>query len=231
MSSGCWCTDEDVLAFVAGDLEGARATRVAKHLGECEPCREAAVDYRALGPILTECCGADAVRWHRFSVGFGTIGLAATGEGLVRLTWQPESDGAFAAELGRRFPGRPVVRDRAALAEAERQLREYFAGERTDFDLPVDLSALTDFDARVLRAARSIGHGEVASYGGLARRIGRPRAARAVGNALGRNPVAIVVPCHRVIRSDGSLGGYGGGLERKRELLRLEGRDDLLRAG
>ena len=83
----------------------------------------------------------------------------------------------------------------------------------------------------MLRAARRLPHGEVASYGGLARAIGRPRAARAVGNALGRNPVAIVVPCHRVIRSDGSLGGYGGGIERKVELLRLEGRDDLLRAG
>ena len=231
MTTECRCTDEELFAFAAGELEGAAATAVAEHLGGCEPCRERAVDYRALGATLDACCGSGAVRWHRFGVPFGTLRVAASDEGLVRLSWEAESDEAFAEELCRRFPHRPVVRDRRALAEAEGQLREYFAGERTTFDLPVDLSALTDFDRRVLRAARRLAHGEVASYGGLAREIGRPRAARAVGNALGRNPVAIVVPCHRVIRSDGSLGGYGGGIERKVELLRLEGRDDLLRAG
>ena len=231
MSTECRCTDEEVFAFAADELDGAAAAAVAEHLGECEPCRERAVDYRALRETLDACCGSGAVRWHRFEVPFGTLRVAAGDEGLVRLSWQEESDEAFADELCRRFPGRPVVRDRDALAETERQLREYFAGDRTSFDLPVDLSALTDFERRVLRAARRLRHGEVASYGGLAREIGRPRAARAVGNALGRNPVAIVVPCHRVIRSDGSLGGYGGGIERKVELLRLEGREDLLRAG
>lgn len=231
MSTTCRCTEEEILAFAAGELEGDAATTVAEHLGGCEPCRERAVDYRALRETLDECCGAGAVRWHRFRVPFGTIRVAASDEGLVRLSWREVSDEDFAAELCRRFPDRPVVRDRGALAEAERQLREYFAGDRTAFDVPVDLSALTDFDRRVLRAARGLAHGEVTSYGGLARQIGRPRAARAVGNALGRNPVAIVVPCHRVIRSDGSLGGYGGGIERKVDLLRLEGREDLLRAG
>lgn len=215
--------------FAAGELEGDAATAVAEQLGGCDPFRERAVDDRTLRGVDV-CSGPGAVRWHRFRVPFGTLRVAASDEGLVRLSWQEASDDAFAAELRRRFPDRPVVRDRGSLAGAERQLREYFAGDRTAFDLPVDLSSLADFDRRVLRAARRLSHGEVSSYGSLAREIGRPRAARAVGNALGRNPVAIVVPCHRVIRSDGSVGGYGGGIERKVALLRLEGREDLLRA-
>jgi methylated-DNA-[protein]-cysteine S-methyltransferase len=130
-----------------------------------------------------------------------------------------------------RFPGRPVVRDGERLVEAERELREYFAGERSSFDLPVDLSSLSPFDRRVLEVAfRTIRFGEVVPYAELAKRIGKPKAARAVGGALGRNPVAIVVPCHRVVRSDGSLGGYGGGVRYKERLLEIEGRRDLLRA-
>lgn len=227
---GCGCTEEEVLAFVAGDLEEAAATSVAEHLGVCEGCRDAAADYLALEATLTACCDAGAVRWHRFRLASRTFHVAATDEGIARISWQQESDDAFARDMGERFPGRPVVRDPDALRAAERQLREYFAGERTRFDLPLDLSELTEFQRRVLKGARRLGHGEVASYGELARGIGRPRAARAVGNALGRNPVAIVIPCHRVIRSDGGLGGYGGGVEYKEQLLRLEGREDLLRA-
>lgn len=227
---GCGFTEEEVLAFVAGELDDDSATGVAEHLGGCEGCRDAAADYRALETTLSECCEDGLVRWHRFPVAFGRLHLAATDDGIARISWEQEDDDAFVRELAARFPGRPIVRDRDGLLEAQRQLEEYFAGARTSFDLRVDLSRLSDFDRRVLDVARRLGHGQVVSYGELARRIGRPRAARAVGNALGRNPVAIVVPCHRVIRSDGTLGGYGGGVEYKQELLRLEGREDLLRA-
>jgi methylated-DNA-[protein]-cysteine S-methyltransferase len=113
-------------------------------------------------------------------------------------------------------------RDDVGLAEAREQLSAYFAGELTSFDLPLAPRG-TPFQLRVWRALREIPFGETISYAELARRIGSPRAVRAVGGANGRNPIAIVVPCHRVIGADGSLTGFGGGMERKRILLELEG--------
>jgi methylated-DNA-[protein]-cysteine S-methyltransferase len=101
------------------------------------------------------------------------------------------------------------------------QLREFFAGERTDFDIPLELEG-TEFQVRVWNALRDIPYGTTISYGELARRIDQPTAARGVGMANGANPIAVIVPCHRVIGADGSLTGYGGGVERKRLLLDLE---------
>jgi len=112
-------------------------------------------------------------------------------------------------------------RDDALLEPARRQLTEYFAGERTAFDLPLRPSG-APFQLRVWEALQRIPYGETASYGEIARELGHPTASRAVGAANGRNPIAIVVPCHRVIGADGSLTGYGGGLECKRALLDLE---------
>jgi methylated-DNA-[protein]-cysteine S-methyltransferase len=112
-------------------------------------------------------------------------------------------------------------RDDHAYKEARAQLREYFAGTRTEFDLDLDMRG-TDFQRKVWDALLTIPYGETRSYGEIARQIGRPDRARAVGAANGQNPVSIIVPCHRVIGSDGSLVGYGGGLERKRILLDLE---------
>ena len=107
------------------------------------------------------------------------------------------------------------------LTEAAAQLRAYFAGERNDFDLPLAADG-TDFQQRVWAALRTIPYGATWSYGELAAQLGRPGAARAVGLANGRNPISIVVPCHRVVGSDGSITGYGGGLLRKQTLLDLE---------
>jgi methylated-DNA-[protein]-cysteine S-methyltransferase len=117
---------------------------------------------------------------------------------------------------GRRDPEAPV------LAAAAAQLDEYFAAERRDFDLALDLAG-TDFQRAVWDELVRIPYGGTVSYGEIARRLGRPERVRAVGAANGRNPVAIVVPCHRVIGADGSLVGYGGGLDRKRRLLAIEG--------
>ena len=112
-------------------------------------------------------------------------------------------------------------RDDDAFAGVAEQLAEYFAGDRRDFDLPLELEG-TEFQRRVWAQLRAIPYGETISYGELARRVGNPRASRAVGLANGRNPVAVIVPCHRVIAADGGLGGYGGGSERKIHLLDLE---------
>ena len=122
--------------------------------------------------------------------------------------------------------GRVVVqpgwtRDTASLAGVRAQLAEYFAGERTRFDLPLVLRG-SPFQVRVWQALLEIPYGRTATYGEIARHVGRPSGARAVGLANGRNPIAVVVPCHRVVGADGSLTGYGGGLERKRRLLELE---------
>ena len=106
-------------------------------------------------------------------------------------------------------------------AVVRQQLEEYFAGERTVFDLPLHLSG-TDFQVQVLQELQRIPYGETTSYGEIAKRIGRPKAMRAVGAANGRNPIPIIVPCHRVIGSSGDLTGFGGGLDTKEALLRLE---------
>lgn len=124
---------------------------------------------------------------------------------------------AFPGEVGRGAAPNPNALVRAAVA----QLGEYFAGRRTAFDLPLH-AAGTPFQQRVWQALCTVPYGETASYGEIAAAIGKPRAARAVGLANGRNPVAILVPCHRIIGGDGSLTGYGGGLERKRWLLEHE---------
>ena len=111
--------------------------------------------------------------------------------------------------------------DPEAFAEGREQLSQYFAGERHEFDVELDLVG-NEFERSVWEALLAIPYGQTASYGDIAKRIGAPSAARAVGMANGRNPVAVIVPCHRVIGADGSLTGYGGGLERKRFLLELE---------
>jgi methylated-DNA-[protein]-cysteine S-methyltransferase len=113
-------------------------------------------------------------------------------------------------------------RSEAPFAAVRKQLREYFAGERTTFEeLPLALDG-AQFERRVWRALQDIPYGETVSYGEIARRVGQPDAARAVGLANGRNPIAVIVPCHRVIGANGALVGYGGGLERKQLLLELE---------
>ncbi len=112
-------------------------------------------------------------------------------------------------------------RDDERFADAAAQLREYFEGERTEFDIPLEMDG-SEFQVRVWNALREIPYGATISYGELARRIGRPTAARGVGMANGSNPISVIVPCHRVIGADGSLTGYGGGLENKRTLLDLE---------
>lgn len=224
----CAYRDEDVLAWVFGDAEGHVGDDMTLHLAECPSCRGRAEEYCALDRSAGACREGIVIRWRAFESPFGRMRIAASRKGLVELTWRPLDDDAFVGELEGRFRKAPVVCDCDHLAPVEEQLHEYFDARRTRFDLPLDLGGLTEFQRAVLSAASGLGFGEVATYTEIARRIGRPRASRAVGNALGRNPVAIVIPCHRVVRSDGSLGGYTGGLEYKEALLDIEGRRDLI---
>ena len=144
--------------------------------------------------------------------------------GELLLTGDGEALTGLHIREGRRpvEPAPGTERAPAAFAAAEAQLGGYFAGERWEFDLALDERAGTPFQRQVWNALREIPYGETASYGELAERVGRPTAVRAVGAANGRNPISVIVPCHRVIGTGGSLTGYGGGLERKRLLLELE---------
>ena len=151
----------------------------------------------------------------------GKLRIAATERGLVRLALAGGAGSGFAGWLRRSLPDGEPVAQMPLLERARLELDEYFAGRRREFGLPLDLRG-TAFQRDVWRALCEIPYGETRSYADVAQAVGRPHAFRAVGLANGANPVAIVVPCHRVIAADGSLGGYGGGPVRKRRLLALE---------
>jgi methylated-DNA-[protein]-cysteine S-methyltransferase len=152
---------------------------------------------------------------------FGPLLLATTGRGLVRVAFPEEDADSVLERLARRISPR-IVETPAPLDAARRELEEYFAGSRQSFQLPLDWTLVGPFGRRVLGATAEIPYGGVLSYAEVAAEAGSPRGSRAAGNALGSNPLPIVVPCHRVLRTGGALGGYGGGLDRKRWLLELE---------
>lgn len=155
----------------------------------------------------------------------GTLVAATTTRGLVRLAYEDDNGGvdAILDRLAQRVSPR-ILEAPARLDAVRRELEEYFAGARTSFDLPIDWTLTSRFGREVLRACSAIPFGETATYAQLATLAGSPNGSRATGNALGANPVPIVVPCHRVLRTGGGLGGYTGGLHRKEALLAVEGR-------
>lgn len=150
------------------------------------------------------------VVYRRIASPAGPLLAAASSRGLMMLAYRDDDEEA------------PEDGDPAALEPARRQLEEYFAGTRREFDMPVDWTLVRGFARSVLEATSRIPYGETRTYAQIAAEAGSPRAFRAVGNALGSNPIAIVIPCHRVTASGGRIGGYGGGLGRKRLLLDLE---------
>jgi len=151
----------------------------------------------------------------------GPLFAAVTDHGLARISFDPDPE----QELERlsQVAGRRVLRAPRALDRTRRELDGYFAGRRTAFDLELDLRGLPDFTLRVLRQLAHVPYGQTSTYRELAGQAGNPRASRAVGMVMNRNPIPIVLPCHRIVGSGGSLVGYGGGLDRKEKLLRLEG--------
>ena len=151
----------------------------------------------------------------------GPLLLATTDLGLVRVAYAGEDHEAVLQALADRISPR-VLRAPDRLATVRGQLDEYFAGRRRAFDLPLDRRLSTGFRGTVLRQLSEIEYGATATYGAIARRAGNPKAVRAVGTACATNPIPVVVPCHRIVRADGSMGGYLGGPEAKRVLLSLE---------
>ncbi|GIU95199.1 MAG: methylated-DNA--protein-cysteine methyltransferase [Gaiellaceae bacterium] len=151
----------------------------------------------------------------------GDLLVAASESGLAWITFDPEPERDL--ERLARIAGPRVLRSPRSVSVVHRELDEYFARSRRSFDLPLDLRALPPFTVSVLRELARVPYGQTVTYAELAARVGRPRAARAVGTVLNRNRMPIVLPCHRVVGSSGGLVGYAGGLERKVALLELEG--------
>jgi methylated-DNA-[protein]-cysteine S-methyltransferase len=151
----------------------------------------------------------------------GQLLLAATDKGILRISFDPDAE----QELDRiaRVVGPRVLRSPRSVEPVKRELDEYFAERRHAFDLSVDLRGATPFTVQVLGELARVPYGQTATYGQLAARVGRPRAARAIGMVMNHNPIPIVLPCHRIVGATGGLVGYGGGLHRKEHLLRLEG--------
>jgi methylated-DNA-[protein]-cysteine S-methyltransferase len=196
-----------------------RALRRAGRLPAAGPAAEGARAFARTAAAA----GAVDVAYALEPSPVGDLFLAATHRGLVEVGFHPESVDDYLDRLARRVSPR-ILEAPERLDDVRRQLDEYFRARRQEFDVPVDWAlARTGFGRRVLRATAKIPYGWVLTYREVATRAGNPAAGRAAGSALGANPVAIVVPCHRVLRTGGALGGYGGGLERKRYLLELEG--------
>jgi methylated-DNA-[protein]-cysteine S-methyltransferase len=192
---------------------------------------ERALANPALGtdPVLPELAPAAAaaglldVAYATLDSPVGTLLLAATGRGLVRLAYidDDREEGAVLEALATKVSPRVLAAPRR-LDQPRRELEQYFAGARRRFETPLDWRLTAGFGRRVLRATARIPFGSHSTYMQVATQAGSPRASRAAGNALGANPIPIIVPCHRVLHTTGGLGGYTGGLERKRLLLGIE---------
>lgn len=181
-------------------------------------------DLRRLHDRLVTAADEDGI----LDIGYTTIDtpvgpllLAATPRGLVRVAYESEGHDQVLSTIAARISPR-ILRAPQRLEAAAREIREYFAGQRTDFDLPLDFALSAGFRQLVQQQLPRIGYGSTQSYRQVATMVGRPQAVRAVGTACATNPMPIVVPCHRVLRSDGTLGGYVGGREVKSTLLALE---------
>ncbi len=214
--------DRDIDSWLAGEKPGAVPT-FARLMDQVYAAGPSQAAWRRARQELTAAL-APGIYYDRIpSTPVGPLWIAVTDQGLAAVSFGGD-EATFRQEVGRRTRLR-TVRSAAQTATARRQLGEYLNGRRTSFTLDVDLRHVTSFQRSVLQAARAVPRGQVVTYGQIGQRIGRPRAARAIGQALGSNPIPIVVPCHRVLASDGSLGGYSGrgGIRTKRRLLVLEG--------
>jgi methylated-DNA-[protein]-cysteine S-methyltransferase len=162
----------------------------------------------------------EGLKYSIFKTDMGWVGILASARGLLAATLPQPTAVEVRQLLGARI--NEATRSSVPFPDLVKRLKEYYRGRRVAFPDKLDLTGATPFQCAVWTAARRIPYGETRSYRWVAARIGKPQAARAAGQALGRNPLAIIVPCHRVVASDGGLGGFGWGLKMKRQLLRRE---------
>lgn len=224
---------EDVLpAMVIGDLTDEDETAIEAHCATCRSCAdirgtwETGLAEPQPPPSLGAFSPAQALGLHEGHYGLmespvGDLLIVVTDDGVADISYLANHDREERfAELEER--GILATERSTAVETVREQLQEYFTHRRTTFSLPVDLVGLTPFTQQVLKATSHVPFGHVRTYQGIATEIGRPKASRAVGNALGRNPVPVIVPCHRVVRADGSMGWYTGGAHIKEALLDIE---------
>jgi methylated-DNA-[protein]-cysteine S-methyltransferase len=233
----CDLACEAMPGLLVGDLPATDREWVAGHTRQCGYCRRMLGGYERIGfvldrlnatppafepPAVHSVPRAPRAAWGVIESPVGPLYVAVSEEGLCEVAFsQDDAAGCIEQVLMRR--GFRPVRDENAIHVIGAQLSEYFRGERNHFTVPLDFTGVTSFTQSVLKATSQVPFGHLATYRQIASAIGQPSATRAVGNALGRNPVPIVVPCHRIVRSDTSLGGYTGGLQIKERLLQLEG--------
>jgi methylated-DNA-[protein]-cysteine S-methyltransferase len=243
----CDVACEAMPARVVGDLSDHDVHWLLEHTDDCTYCANELKRYDRLGEALTAVGAIDAetcepppvtlprrdrIWYTRIDSPIGELILAATPDGLREIEFGShvsESDfvarqrerGVDPVRLERIENAAPEVQ--TILRRAASELNEYFGGQRARFDVPLDWGSMAPFQRAVLEATATVPFGHVETYAGIARKIGKPGATRAVGNALGRNPIPVIVPCHRVIRSDATIGGYTGGLGIKHRLLAIEG--------
>jgi methylated-DNA-[protein]-cysteine S-methyltransferase len=232
----CEVVEDAIPALVIGDLTSADERAIASHCQACSSCAAMLTTCETCFDVLEppeecaqrgvpDCAAALGLRRGQYGMMESPVGdlmIVVTEDGVADIGYlvNHSRDDIF-AELEER--GILATQGSGSTEPVRDQLREYFAQQRTDFTLPVDLFGVTSFTREVLRATTHVPFGEVRTYQGIANAIGRPSASRAVGNALGRNPVPVIVPCHRVVRSDGSMGWYTGGAHIKERLLDIEG--------
>jgi methylated-DNA-[protein]-cysteine S-methyltransferase len=232
----CDVVEEAIPALVIGDLTRSDESAIEAHCHTCRSCADLLTScescMEALEPpgdcpdaAAPDCSATLGLRRGRYGLMESPVGdlmIVVTEDGVADIGYMVNhSRDEIFAELEER--GILAIEGSGPIEPVRDQLREYFAHQRKEFTLPVDLFGVTSFTRDVLRATVDVPFGEVRTYQGIASAIGRPSASRAVGNALGRNPVPVVVPCHRVVRSDGSMGWYTGGANIKERLLDIEG--------
>ena len=223
--------------YVFGDLKVIDEQWIDQHTARCGYCQRQLTGFQRLDHLLAEfeqdCCSEvkappfakrtrEIARYGTMESPLGTLLIAASDAGVVEITFgRNTSHQEFLGHMVDR--GFDPIADQRAIQPVVRQLSEYFQGSRNVFDVPVDFSGLTPFAKDVLQATAAVPFGGVATYSEIARKIANPGASRAVGNALGRNPVPIILPCHRVVPADHSIGNYTGGVDIKVSLLSIEG--------
>ncbi len=205
-------TTKSTIASLARELSSGQAQEDANHLSGLHTRLRIAAEAEGLLDVAYRMVGSPV----------GPLLLAATAEGLVNVAFARDGETAALESLAARVSPR-ILRGGPRLDEASREIEEYFEGRRRAFDVALDFRLAAGFRRSVLDQLREIRFGSTASYATVAAAAGRPKAVRAAGTACATNPLPIVVPCHRVLRSDGTLGGYAGGLDAKVTLLNLEG--------